>query len=315
LRQQWKRVFHRTFQSEHQRELLANSVTFRSSLHQLRTQAAKPELSRSDQDELAAEIATIESLVAEASKPPTKAEADRLKASPGYKRLIAAAERRFKSLKPTLILDCRRAWRGPHAEWLSAAVVLDEDGNPQWPSLLGTSGNDGNLDFTNNFMQRIGELFDLNSTDGRSFPEAAELLANSLWSQPANKLSTTAVGQFQPGAAGGANSTTGISADSLTNAWDFVLMMEGSILFSSRATRRLDLNESIRASAPFAVRSHAAGYASAGSEKAQRGEQWMPLWSRPARLSDVAALLGEARIQLSFCCGKFRHEHRPLGLV
>jgi len=76
-------------------------------------------------------------------------------------------------------------------------------------------------------------------------------------------------------------------------------MMEGSILFSSRATRRLDLNESIRASAPFAVRSHAAGYASAGSEKAQRGEQWMPLWSRPARLSDVAALLGEARIQLN----------------
>ncbi len=227
-----------------------------------------------------------------------KAEVDRLKTSPGYRRLLAAADRRFKSLKATLIPDCRRAWRGPHSEWLSAAVVLDENANPEWPSLLGTGGNDGNLDFTNNFMQRLGELFDLASTDGRPIAGAGELLANSLWSEPANGLSVTSVGQYQPGAAGGANSTTGPGGDSLVNAWDFVLMMEGSLLFSSRATRRLDPNALSRASAPFAVRSHAAGFASAGSEKAQRGEQWMPMWSRPATLPDVVALFGEARVQL-----------------
>ncbi len=286
------------FQSEEQRQLLANSAAFRSCLDQLRTQAGKPELPKAERDELVAEITTVDSLVAEGSKPPSKAEAQQLKASPGYKRLLAAADRRFKVLKTTLIPDCRRVWRGPHAEWLSAALVLDEDGNPQWPSLLGTGGNDGNLDFTNNFMQRLGELFDLTSNDGKPGSETAELLTNALWLDPVNKLATTAVGQFQPGAAGGANSSTGAGGDSLVNAWDFLLMMEGSIVLSSRATRRLDPTEVVRASAPFAVRSHAAGYASSGAEKAQRGEQWMPIWSRPATLADVAALFAEARIQL-----------------
>jgi CRISPR-associated protein Csx17 len=289
----------KTFQSEQQRELLANSATFRSFVDQLHTKATGPDLAVTERDELEAEIATVESLVIGASIGPTKDEAERLKCSPGYKRLLAAADRRFKSLKSTLIPDCRRTWRGPHARWLSAAVVLNENGNPKWPSLLGTGGNDGNLDFTNNFMQRLGDLFELNSSCGSSFPGTIELLVNSLWSEPANRLATTAVGQYQPGAAGGANSSTGTGGDSLVNAWDFVLMMEGSLLFSSRATRRLDPNQFTRASAPFAVRSHAAGFASTGTEKAQRGEQWMPLWSRPAKLVDVVALFSEARIQLN----------------
>jgi CRISPR-associated protein Csx17 len=84
----------------------------------------------------------------------------------------------------------------------------------------------------------------------------------------------------------------------LVNAWDFVLMMEGAVLFTSRATRRLDPNAFSKASAPFAVRPHAAGFATPGAEKAQRGEQWMPLWRQPATLSDFATMLGEARIQL-----------------
>lgn len=288
----------KTFQSEEQRQLLADSAAFRSCLNQLRMQAKKLELPQTERDELAEEIATIESLVAKRTKPPTKAEAQRLKSNAGYKRLLAEADRRFKALKATLIPDCKRMWRGPHAEWLSAAVVLEENGNPMWPSLLGTGGNDGNLDFTNNFMQRLGELFHLTSENGEPRSKATELLANALWLNPANKLATTAIGQFQPGGAGGANSSTGSGGDSLVNAWDFVLMMEGAIVFSSRATRRFDPNEIMRASAPFAVRSHAAGFASSGAEKAQRGEQWMPSWSRPATLSDVASLFSEARIQL-----------------
>jgi CRISPR-associated protein Csx17 len=289
----------KTFQSEQQRELLANSDTFRLCLDQLRSQMTRSDLSPTKHDQLTADIASIENLVAKASKPPTKPEADRIKVCAGYKRLLAAADRRFKSLKATLIPDCRRAWRGPHAAWLSAAVVLDEDGNPEWPSLLGTGGNDGNLDFTNNFMQQLGGLFEIGSADGCPTAIAAELLANSLWSEPANKLSNAAVGQYQPGAAGGANSSTGFSSGNMVNPWDFVLMMEGSLPFRSRATRRLDPNELSRASSPFAVRSQAAGFASPGSEKAQRGEQWMPLWSRPATLGDVVALFGEARLQLN----------------
>jgi CRISPR-associated protein Csx17 len=86
--------------------------------------------------------------------------------------------------------------------------------------------------------------------------------------------------------------------DSHVNPWDFVLMMEGAVLFTTRATRRLDPNSFIRAAAPFAVRSHAVGYGSPGDEKSSRGEQWLPLWERPASLGEVSALFGEARVQL-----------------
>ena len=248
--------------------------------------------------ETAGEVATITSLTRKVTKPPTKAEAESLKASTGYKRLLAMADRKFKALKTTLIPDCQRAWRGPHSDWLSAAVVLDESGNPVWPSLLGTGGNDGNLDFTNNFMQQLGTLFDLASGIGGPTSVAKELLANSLWMEPANKLTGAAVGQYQPGSAGGANSSTGFASGNLVNPWDFLLMMEGSLPFTSRATRRLDPSAISRASAPFTVRPHAAGFASPGSEKAQRGEQWMPLWKQPATLQEIAMMYGEARVQL-----------------
>ena len=289
----------KTFQSEDQRQLLERSETYRGSLDFLQNQLAKPDLAAEKRAEFDRDVSTIKSLILAVDKPPQRAEAEALKASTGYKRLLAAAERRFKSLKATLIPDCRRLWRGPHAEWLAAAVVLDEEGSPEWPSLLGTGGNDGNLDFTNNFMQQLGTLFDLASEIGGPTPAARELLENALWMEPANKLASAAVGQYHPGSAGGANSSTGFASGNLVNPWDFVLMMEGSLLFTSRATRRLDPNAISRASAPFAVRPHAAGFATPGSEKAQRGEQWMPLWKQPATLQDVVAMYGEARVQLN----------------
>lgn len=288
----------RSFQTDQQRVALAESTTYRSFVDQLSTAASKSDISKEDKTAIQLEIHEVQTLVADASKPPTKSEADQLKESAGYKRVLAAAERRFKTLKATLIPDCRKAWRGLHAEWLSAAVVLDEDGTPQWPSLLGTGGNDGNLDFTNNAMQRLGDLFNIASEDGVPVAEACNLLRSSLWSQNSNSLQSMAIGQFQPGTAGGANSSTGFESGNMANAWDFVLMMEGTILFSAQSTRRLDPGAISRASAPFAVRAHAAGHASPGNENAQRGEQWMPLWSRPATLQDVASLLGEARLQL-----------------
>jgi len=287
----------KSFQSEAQREILERSSIRQTLLDQLRHQLANPGLDSTIRAELESQVATIESLVAPAKTPLTKADADRLKESPGYKRLLAGADLHFKALKQTLIPDCQRTWRGPHAQWLSAAVVLDEKGGATWPALLGTGGNDGNLDFTNNFMQRLGDLFDL-ASDGAPLPGAADLLSNALWADPVNRLKPMAIGQFQPGAAGGANSTTGTTGEGVVNPWDFVFMMEGSLLFSSRATRRFDPEAMGRASAPFVVRSHAAGFASPGRENAARGEQWMPLWSRPAALSEIAALFSEGRIQL-----------------
>lgn len=230
----------------------------------------------------------------------TKPQKAALKESPEYKKRLAEAERIFKRLKTEIIPRYRLAWRGPHREWMDAAMVLGDDGTPQFPALLGTGGNDGRLDFTNNFMQRLGEAYDLASGAGGPLAPARDWIAGALWADPVIGCQTgSAVGQYLPGMAGGANSTNGPDGDSLLNPMDFLLMMEGTVLFTAHATRRLGIKESSRAAAPFVVNSHGAGYASAAdSDESARGEQWMPLWSQPMTLVELKRLLAEGRAQI-----------------
>lgn len=177
-------------------------------------------------------------------------------------------------------------------------AFVEVDDAIKYPSLLGTGGNDGNIDYTGRFFESL--LLVLFPSDRA---ENASLLKNSLFQDLADGFLTGAkgkVGQFLPNSAGGANITTGPGSqqDTFLNPWDYILALEGSMLLKVRATRRLDPNSFAQASAPFVTRPHAAGHTSAGAEKSERGEQWMPLWSRPATLADVEALFGEARLQL-----------------
>jgi CRISPR-associated protein Csx17 len=226
------------------------------------------------------------------------AKAARSKDDPDYKKELAAADRAFKRLKADLYGPFALAWRGPHRDWMDAAMVLSAEGEPSWPALLGTGGNDGRLDFTNTAMQRLGDLFQLASTDGVCGPAAKPLLRTALFATPSRELLDAAVGQFLPGSAGGANGTTGPDAGSRSNPWDFVLMLEGTIAFRGKATRKLGAREDMRAAIPFAIAAQAVGHATRGKEKDARGEQWMPLWENPASWEDVSALFGEGRAQL-----------------
>ncbi|MCC7549066.1 MAG: type I-U CRISPR-associated protein Csx17 [Burkholderiales bacterium] len=221
----------------------------------------------------------------------------RSKDDPDYKKELASAEREFKSLKADLYGPFALVWRGSHRDWMDAAMVLSPEGEPSWPALLGTGGNDGRLDFTNTAMQRLGDLFDLDSVNGVRNPTTKALLKSAFYETPSAALLDAAVGQFLPGSAGGANGTTGPDAESRINPWDFVLMLEGAIAFRGQATRRLGARD-MRAAIPFAVASQAVGHATRGKEKDARGEQWMPLWERPASWQDVSALFGDGRAQL-----------------
>ncbi|WP_295449487.1 type I-U CRISPR-associated protein Csx17 [uncultured Thiodictyon sp.] len=217
-----------------------------------------------------------------------------------YKKRLAEAERLFKRLKAELIPYLRQVWRGPHQEWLNAALVLDSEGRARWPSLLGTGGADGRLDFTNNFFQRLGEVFDLTSPSGNARPLANDWTSGTLWGTPiANCQIGSAVGQYLPGMAGGANSENSPDGDSLLNPMDLILMMEGTLIFTAHATRRLGATEQSRAAAPFAVSAQGAGYASAAdSDESARGEQWMPLWGQPLALVELKRLFAEGRAQI-----------------
>lgn len=202
--------------------------------------------------------------------------------------------------KQAMLGRCRREWRGPAQAWLDAAVVIDTDLSPAYPSLLGTGGNDGRLDFTNNAMQRLTDLFDLSDPQAPPHKNCLPLLASALFADTPTPglMGGAAIGQFLPGAAGGANSSSGFDGDSLVNPWDFLLMLEGAVAFSSGLSRRLRSGELPQAAAPFALRSAAVGFGTAvPSEESARGEQWLPLWNKPATHADVAALLAEGRCQ------------------
>ncbi|MHC1729604.1 MAG: type I-U CRISPR-associated protein Csx17 [Syntrophobacteraceae bacterium] len=242
----------------------------------------------------------------------TEAQKRGLKNSAEYKERLAKAENQFKALKTDLIPRLRLAWRGPHREWMDSAMVLIDDGSPQFPALLGTGGNDGRLDFTNNFMQRLNDVFDLANPQGTSHPAARNWFESALWGTAAiGCQSGSAVGQYLPGMAGGANASNGPDGNSLLNPADFLLMLEGAVLFAAHATRRLGTKEQSKAAAPFAVGSQGAGYASASeSDENARGEQWMPLWNQPMNLAELRRILAEGRAQIGA-----RSAREPLDLA
>ena len=62
-------------------------------------------------------------------------------------------ERRTATLR-----HCRNRLPDEAVEWLDAAVGIAADGSRSFAPLLGTGGNEGRLDYTNNFMSRIAAL-------------------------------------------------------------------------------------------------------------------------------------------------------------
>jgi CRISPR-associated protein Csx17 len=228
-----------------------------------------------------------------------KAEREAFRASAEYKRKLAQAGRACKRLKDELQPECQRRWRGSALRWLRAALVIGGEGKANFPALLGTGGNDGKLDFTNNAYQRLGDLFDLTSSAGTPRPKAAELLAAALFAEPVTGQVRGGIGQYAPASAGGPNATSGPLAESQLNPWDLLLLLEGSLLFTAGATRRLLRRGAPQAAAPFAVRGQATGFGSASlADEGSRGEQWMPLWERPWSLGELSAVLTEGRCQL-----------------
>ena len=181
-------------------------------------------------------------------------------------------------------------------DWLDAALALSGD-RLNFPQLLGTGGNDGRLDFTNNFMQRLASTFDV--ATGNPKEDAERLLRTSLFADGTWGFHNVAIGQFSPGAAGGPNASTGYEADSNVNPWDFVIALEGAIMFAGAATRRHQAE--LGASFPFTVRPTGAGWGgvSDSDEENARAEFWAPLWDQPAGHGELEGLLKEGRAVLN----------------
>lgn len=127
------------------------------------------------------------------------------------------------------------------------------------------------------------------------------MLRTSLFADGTWGFHSVAIGQFAPGAAGGPNASTGYEADSNVNPWDFVLALEGAIMFAGAATRRHQGSPELGASFPFTVRPTGAGWGgvSDSDEENARAEFWAPLWDQPAGHSELEGLLKEGRAVLN----------------
>lgn len=206
--------------------------------------------------------------------------------------------------KVDLVAALRAEASDSTVSWLDAALALTGD-SLSYPQLLGTGANDGRLDFTSNFLRRLAStgkpsgLFDASSGEPRV--GAAGLLAQALFGTLSRGFDAVKIGQFAPGSAGGPNGTTGYKGGSSVNAWDFLLMLEGSVSFAGAATRRLASLATSGSSFPFTVRLVGAGSGSVAAldEQDARAEFWAPLWARPARSLEVDALLTEGRAVLN----------------
>lgn len=200
-----------------------------------------------------------------------------------------------QELKQVLLLEIRRTMPDEFLVWLDAVVVLLDDGQA-YPPMFGTGGNDGRLDFSQNFMGRLAALGLHNE-----IPEtkARGLLEQSLFGTPVQGLGKDAVGQFNPGRAGGPNSTQGMEGDAGDNPWDFLLQFEGGVLFSAGATRKLNHARSNKAHMPFTVDASGIDASMARTESTSaRGEIWLPLWHRPSSLREIRSLLSEGRAEV-----------------
>lgn len=178
-------------------------------------------------------------------------------------------------------------------EWIDAAIVLRSE-KPAFPALLGAGGNFGRLELSPTFMGRLLEVLDGESSQverSRAWLEAA------LYARGAPRLSSEPIGQFDPGAAGGLRADTR-AGKPITNPWDFVLVIEGSLVWTSGVARREGSSTAL-ATVPFTVAASAVGEGSLAAGERTKSELWAPYWGGPLGLPAVQRLFNEGRISWS----------------
>lgn len=208
--------------------------------------------------------------------------------------LVAVRARQEGWGKPKIIREVRDRCPDEMLPWLDAAVIALDGNNLAFPPLLGTGGNDGRLDFSTNFHQRLLDVLQTSEpAPSRSLSLAHDWL-NATSTEP---LVKGAVGQFDPGAAGTPNSSPYGSADSVVNPWIFVLMVEGTTLFGAAPARRLaeQIKASPRAAMTFTTFGSPFGSSAGTSSEDSRGEVWFPWWDRLLSYDDIRLLFSEGR--------------------
>jgi CRISPR-associated protein Csx17 len=110
--------------------------------------------------------------------------------------------------------------------WVDAALAITGE---QFDSaaLLGSGGNDGNLDFSTAFQAAV--LSVMHTDDGPPTAEAGAALDCALFDRAVTGARSAGVSQLAPGMIASANSGNGFAGAERGDSWSLVLMFEGAL--------------------------------------------------------------------------------------
>jgi CRISPR-associated protein Csx17 len=193
-----------------------------------------------------------------------------------------------KAAKPRVLALCRAEFPDSALAWLDAAVVLGSDNSTVFSRLLGTGGNFGRQELSVTYLARARAALE----DRRGIAWLSSLLTGDE-SVPYERGT---VGQFDPGRAGGIQSSTWEKRDDegFVNPWAFLFTLEGTLLFASALVRRHGA-EYAHAALPFQVPGTTGVHDTAAPGEQALSEIWAPEWSAPLHIGELEHLLGEGR--------------------
>ena len=186
-----------------------------------------------------------------------------------------------------LILALRLNARSAASLWLDTVVAVVGAGDNvslAQPPIFGTGGSEGSGGYPSAYMSAIVEtMIDDNWNHAIHTALFGENGLKCDWEQ--------SMGQFSPSGA--------------STPWDMLFAFEGACVLRSSVGGRTSTNSRKWMSSPFHVAPHSAGYASGsrldekflnkGREYPGRGEQWLPMWGRPSRFSEVQQIFLQGR--------------------
>ena len=207
----------------------------------------------------------------------------------------------FEKIKWDYIERLRATCPTDTLEWIDAAAVT---GTEVFAPLLGSGGgSDGNTHFSDNFMQNLWDV--LPDFDAQRAPKAARDdtatrggLVGALFGAPSTfRIEKRTSSLFDSGAVGGPNATQGMNRDSMSNPWDVILGLEGTLCFAAAAVKRLASDAASAAAFPFQFSASTTTGDRLAEKEASGREVWLPMWPRPATIGEIRTLLSEGRAE------------------
>lgn len=213
-----------------------------------------------------------------------------------------------RRLKAEMLKSLRNSLPDDALAWMDAASVIEPDAVAFNAMLGGGGGSDGNSHFSDNFMQCLWmALADFDAQrekpvkaigDKTTFDSRAALHESLFGEQgTGTKIPGLSPVLFDSTRVGGPNQTTGFEAGAGSNPWDFIFMLEGSVLFAGAIGRKLDDHREPSARFPFLFQASPVGLGSSYPGESSGRELWLPLWSKPASLLEIRSLLAEGRVE------------------